>query len=148
MTVSRDQLGSKENQVFLVLVGLVPLVCQVCQVRRETQVCRVHLVPLGSLVLKERRVSLVTPAPVDPLDLLDPQVFLCRGRKDCKDSQDHLEEQVLPVHRVLVVRLAAAESKERRASPEPQEHQASRDRRASRAPLASREPLVCLEVLG
>lgn len=148
MTESQDQLESKESQVFLVLVGLARLVFQVYQVPRETQVCPVLLVLLGSLVPKERLVSLVTLAPQEALVLLALLVFLCRARKDCKDLQDLPEEQVLLVHRVLVVLQAAAESKERRASPELPAHQASQDRRARPAPLVSRVRLVCLEVLG
>lgn len=129
-------------------MALVPLASQVYQERKETQVYLVLLAPLVSLVLKERLDSLVTPAPLAPLDLLARLVSLCRGRKGCKDPLDLPEEQGPPVHRVLVVLQAAAELKERRASPEPQEHQASPGRRERPAPLASRVRLVCLVVLG
>lgn len=130
------------------MVALVPLAFQVYQAQRETQVCPVRLAPLGSLVLKERLVSLVAPAPQDPQVLLVPQASLCRDQRGSKDLLDLPEEQVPPVHRVLAVLKAAAESKERRASPEPQEPQASPGRRESPAPPASRVPPVCLVVLG
>lgn len=130
------------------MVVLAPLVSQVYQVQRETQVCPVHLAPLVSLAPKERLDSLVTPAPRGLVDLLAPQACLCRGPKGCKDLQDLPEDQGPPVHRVLVVLQAAAELKERRASPELQEHQASPGRRERPAPLASRVLLVCPVLQG
>lgn len=91
------------------MVVLVLQVSQVYQVRRVTQVCPARLVPLGSLVPKERLVSLVTPVPQDPQVPPAPLVFLYRDLKVCKDLQDHPEEQVRPVLRVLVVQEALVE---------------------------------------
>lgn len=127
---------------------LVPLASQVYQVQRETLVCPVRLAPLGSLAPKERLDSLVTPAPQGPRDLPAAQVCLCRGRKGCRDLPDLPEEQVPPVHRVHVVQQAAAESKGKRASPEPQEPQVSPDRKERQETPASRVRLVCRVVLG
>lgn len=87
----------------------VPQVSQVYQVRRVTQVCPARLVLLGSLVPKERLVSLVTLVPQDLQVLPVPLVFLCQDPKVCKGLQDLPEEQVRPVLRVLVVQEALVE---------------------------------------
>lgn len=91
------------------MVVLVLQVSQVYQVRRVTRVCPARLVLLGSLVLKERLVSLETPVPQDLQVLQAPLVFLCQDPKVCKDLQDLPEEQVPPVLRVLVVQEALVE---------------------------------------
>lgn len=91
------------------MVAQVPQVFQVYQVQRETPVCPVPPVPLGSLVPKERLVSLVTPVLQDPQVLPALLVSLCLGLKDCKDLLDHREEQGPPVPRAPVVPEALVE---------------------------------------
>lgn len=71
-------------------------------------------------------------------------VCLCRAPRVCKAPLDLPEEQVPPVHKVLVGLREAAVLKERRVSPEPQVSQASRDRKESRALQDSPGPLVYL----
>lgn len=146
-TGSRDRLESKESQDFLVMVVLVLLGFQGCQVQRETQVFPAHLAVPVSLALKERLVSPVHPAQQATLALLGLQDWLFKAPKDSKDPLGHLEEQVHPDQRVPVGLQEVAALRERKVFPELLASQASPDRRERVALLDSRVPLVFPVVL-
>lgn len=147
VTVSQDQLESRESQVLLVMAAPVLLVFQVCQALRETPVFLAPLAVLVSLVLKEMLASLVPLVLEETPALLGLQDWLCKDPKDSKVPLDHLDAQVDPAHRVPVDLKEVAVLKARRVFPALLASLASPGRRESLVVQDSRVPLVFLVAL-
>lgn len=147
-TGSQDQLESKENPVFLVMVVLVLVGFQGCQVLRETQVFLVHP---AVLVSQDPKGTLASPVPLVlqvTAALLDLKDRLCRVLKDSKDPLDHPEEQVHPAHRVPEDPQEVVALRERREFLALPASLASPDRREKVVFQDSRVPLVFLVLLA